>query len=102
MVIGRRVAVGMDAENLLDAVDGADARTSSEGWHGVCSAFAVVMASADDVRAYARRGREARTSRERAHAAEREVGARGRANERVAISLRGALAKAIAVAAAGH
>jgi hypothetical protein len=60
------------------------------------------MASADDLQAYARRGREARRSRERLQAAEREVRARDSANERVAISMRGALAKTIAAAAAGH
>lgn len=102
MVIGRRVADGVNAEDLLDAVDGARARTSSGGWQGVCSAFAVVMASADDVQAYARRGREARTARERAQAAEREIRARDCANERVAISIRGALGKTIAAAAAGR
>ena len=102
VVIGRRVADGVDVEELLDAVDGARARTSSEGWQGVCSAFAVVMASADDVQAYARRGRDARRARERVQAAEREVRARDSTNERVAIAMRGALAKTIAAAAAGH
>jgi hypothetical protein len=102
VVIGRRVADGMDVEELLDAVDGAPARTSSEGWQGVCSAFAVVMASAADMQAYARRGREARSARERVQAAEREVRARDSANERVAISMRGALARTSAAAAAGH
>ena len=102
VAIGRRVADGVDVEELLAAVDGARARTSSEGWQGVCSAFAVVMASGDDVQAYARRGREARRARERVQTAEREVRARDIANERVAISMRGALAKTIAAAAAGH
>jgi hypothetical protein len=102
VVIGRRVADGVDVEELLDAVDGALARTSSEGWQGICSAFAVVMASADDVQAYARRGREVRSARERVQAAEREERARDSANQRVVISMRGALAKTIAAAAAGH
>jgi predicted transcriptional regulator len=65
VAIGRRVAEGVSAEELLDAVDGAYARSASEGWAGVCSAFAVVMAGDEGVRFYARRGRELRAARDR-------------------------------------
>jgi hypothetical protein len=42
VVIGRRLAEGISTEELLDAVEGARARSDAEGWPGVFSAFAAL------------------------------------------------------------
>jgi hypothetical protein len=68
----------------------------------VWSAFAVVVASAEDVGAYARRGRDARDARRRREAAYRDARTREQVHERVIMSTRQALAKTIAAAAGGH
>jgi hypothetical protein len=102
IAIRRRVAGGTSAAELLEAVDGARARSDSEGWTGVCSAFAVVMASAEDVSAYARRGREKRAASERRSDAAKEARARERATEQMATLGRVALAESIAAAARGE
>jgi hypothetical protein len=103
----RRIAEGVSERELLDAVDGARARAYCEGWVGVVSAFAVVMASAESVRAYAQREHEAHAARERQEFAERERRARERVTARAVMATRAgpagaALAKTLALAAAGR
>ncbi len=85
--VRRRVAEHVDEQVLLDAVQGAYVRSVGEGWIGVRSAFAVVMADPASVHEYARSGRDARVARERAARAERERRLRDVDVERAAASL---------------
>jgi hypothetical protein len=102
MAIERRLAEGASEKDLLDAVDGARARSDAEGWANVCSAFAVVVARVTDVKAYAQRGRDFRRGHDRRRLAAREARARERATDRTAMSMREALAETIAAAAEGR
>jgi len=107
VAIRRRVAEGVGEQELLDAVAGARVRARDEGWAGVSSAFAVVMACAEYVGEYARRGREEQAARMQRESAERERYARERALARETARARtgaagAVLAKTIAAAAAGR
>jgi hypothetical protein len=102
VAIGRRIADGVAERDLLDAVDGARARSDDEGWVGVHSPFAVVVANATDVRAYALRGQSARAARERRQAAAREARARERERERSLRSTHAELSAVMAAAATGR
>ena len=103
----RRLADGLTQQELLDAVEGALARSEREGWSGVTSAFAVVMASEGYVREYGQRGRDALASREQRRVAEREKHARERAADHLvresrSDEARAALARVLSLAAAGN
>ncbi len=104
VTLGRRVSDGLSEKDLLEAVDGARARSEGEGWSGVTSAFAVVMACASYVREYAERGRVALAQSERRRVAEHQKRTRERAADRAVApspEARAALAQVLSLAAAG-
>jgi hypothetical protein len=78
LAIHRRLAEGINEEELYAAIEGASARSKRDGWTGATSPFAVVMGSVVLVREYARQGREAQAARERVVLAERERRTRDR------------------------
>jgi hypothetical protein len=104
--IARRLLAGVTEVELLEATEGARARSLDEGWTGVVCAFAVVMASDESAREYARRGREALAARRRREQADRERHLREldavRQAARRRCALGGTLARSMAAASAGQ
>jgi hypothetical protein len=98
-VIARRLLAGVSEAELLDAAEGARARSLVEGWTGVVCAFAVVMASDKTVReALAARQRREQADRER-HVRELDAARQGAL---LRCALGGTLARSMAAASAGQ